>query len=51
MSLKIDIDDWDYKGAVEAIEKLLNNIKIKCDDIENMPSAEEIVDTVWDNIK
>lgn len=53
MSLKIEIDKWDYKEACEAVEKLLNDME--ADDgmakILNVPSGAEIVDLVWDKIK
>ena len=60
MSLQVDMDKWDYQEAVKAVQKLLNNIDYSLSGdfegepkvrLDSMPSAEEIVDLVWDKIK
>ena len=57
MSMKLEIDSWDYKEAISAVDKLLANIKCSCiacsdggDNLKDMPSATEIVDIVIDKI-
>ena len=45
MSLKIEIDSWDYKEAIRKVNELLD----KETDIKNV-SGTEIVDLIWDTI-
>lgn len=57
MSLKIEMDSYDYEAAILAVQKLLDDIDTKQDHeadpikIINMPSATQIVDLVWDLIR
>lgn len=56
MSLKVEIDSYDYKEAIKEVQKLLDKIKASYDDekeeitFTGIPEAEEIVDIVWDKI-
>lgn len=56
MACKIVMDDWDYKRAIEAVQKLLDEIEAvqeedeSLPEIKKMPSASHIVDTVLDHI-
>ncbi len=52
MSMKLEVDSWDYKEAIKKVDDLLNNINCTCGegDLKDMPSATEIVDIVIDTI-
>ena len=58
MSLKVDMDKYDYLEAIKIVQNLLNGIEIDTgikDNINDLkiigiPSATEIVDAVWDAI-
>jgi len=45
MSLKIEMDSWDYEEAIRKVNELLD----KETDIKNV-SGIEIVDLIWDTI-
>ena len=56
MSLNVEINVYDYKSAIDKVQKLLDKIEAIPGDedvasLDGMPSAQEIVDTVWDEIK
>ena len=58
MSLQVNMDKWDYQEAIKQVQKMLDDIEAFCVEnnsnkvkIENIPSATDIVDKVWDCIK
>lgn len=51
MSLRIDIESYDYKEAVKTVKKMLDQIELVDEAIIGIPSADDIVDAVWDAIK
>ena len=47
MSMKIEVDSWDYSEAVRKINELFAS---RCPNLQDCPSAVEIVDIVIDTI-
>jgi len=50
--MKLEVDSFDYREAIKKVESMLENITCKCGDsnLQDMPSATEIVDVVIDTI-
>ena len=50
--MKLEVDSYDYGQAVAAVDKLLTNINCSCKEgeLQDMPSADEIVDKVIEAI-
>lgn len=51
MSLKIEIDNWDYQQAVKKVQEMLDKIRIggteEEPEVTDVPDADDIVDAVW----
>jgi hypothetical protein len=55
MSVTIKVDDYDYDKAIKAVQKYLDEIEAFADEdgkveINNIPKADDIVDTIIDII-
>jgi hypothetical protein len=53
--MKLEVEDWDYDQAIQAVDKLLSSIYCSCEGegkgiLQDMPSSAEIVDAVIDKI-
>ena len=58
MGLEVSIYSYDYEQARKIVNKMLDNISCSClkcsdgkDNIQNLPSADDIIDAIWDAIK